>query len=129
MMGVKLLYLCLLAVNGRLDVFEAGDKGKDREFLSKILKFLLNTVYSVDEEKVEVPKQSEVVKEMQEDVQECCAEIEMNAFGTHSIFIQSNPEKKVWVNEQNQKIVFNEYFDIWQIEDGRSVMGSGMFKF
>jgi len=58
--------------------------------------------------------------------EECCTIIEMYAFGQHSVFFQTDPNFAIWANDQNQRIVYNEYFSIWQIiKDGRTTMGTG----
>lgn len=66
---------------------------------------------------------------LQIETPDCCPAIEMYAFGTYSVFHQTDPDQRIWANEENQQIVFNEYFNIWQlIEDGQTTMGTGLTK-
>lgn len=56
----------------------------------------------------------------------CCPVIDLNAFGEGSTFKQPDSSQKVWVNEMGHRLVFNQYFNFWQIiSDAKSTMGTG----
>lgn len=56
----------------------------------------------------------------------CCDTIESYAYGRSSTWKRENEEVNVWVNDDKQRIIFNYYFNIWQIveEGDHTSMGS-----
>lgn len=50
---------------------------------------------------------------------DCCDTIESYAYGRSFTWKKVKTGENVWVNDDNQKIIFNYYFNIWQIvEEG-----------
>ena len=104
----------------RLDIYDKSES---------ILEYFQETsIHFLDEKNEDSSMEKDVKAKPEKTDQECCPIIELYAFGEHSVFYQTDPNHGIWANDANQRIVFNEYFNIWQIiEDGRTTMGTGMY--